>query len=94
MEVKYWRRRVAVCVAGGLFLTSPVVAQGTSAEREACTPDVFRLCSSFIPDATSITTCLKRKKPDLSEPCRKVIFPQAQLDETSARAGSRMLPTR
>jgi hypothetical protein len=71
-----------------LVLATPLSAQGTSEEREACTPDVFRLCSSFIPDPTAITGCLKSKKTDLSVHCRNVIFPMTRLEEVRAGPNS------
>jgi len=75
-----------VCASGVLLvLTTPLSAQGTLEEREACTPDVFRLCSSFIPDPTAITGCLKRRKSDLSVDCRNVIFPMTRLEDVGAR---------
>jgi len=46
---------------------------GTDAEQQACTPDVFRLCSAAIPDEKRIVACLKRNKAKLSPACRKVI---------------------
>lgn len=70
-----------VCISAVLLIsTAPVSAQGTIEEREACTPDVFRLCSSFIPDPPAITACLQRRKVDLSNDCRKVIFPISRID--------------
>jgi len=36
----------------------------------ACTPDVLRLCSAFIPNADEITTCLREKNAELSDACR------------------------
>ena len=44
--------------------------QGSDAQRQACTPDVFRLCGQFIPDVPNIVACLKAKKPNLSPGCR------------------------
>jgi hypothetical protein len=35
----------------------------------ACTPDVLRLCSAFIPNADEITTCLREKNAELSDAC-------------------------
>jgi hypothetical protein len=47
--------------------------RGTPEEREACTPDVFRLCSGSIPDTDQIVSCLHANKRWLSEKCRGVI---------------------
>jgi hypothetical protein len=44
--------------------------QGSEAQRQACTPDVFRLCGQFIPDVPNIVACLKAQKPNLSPECR------------------------
>jgi hypothetical protein len=50
-------------------------AQGTDRQREACTPDVFRLCGAYIPDADRITACLRGNGARLSRPCYDVFFP-------------------
>lgn len=47
----------------------------TQADKDACTPDVFRLCSAYIPDEAPIVACLQSHKPDLSPECTPVIFP-------------------
>jgi hypothetical protein len=49
--------------------------QGTEAERIACTPDVFRLCGQFIPDAARIEACLRAAGPQLSPACHIVFYP-------------------
>ena len=46
---------------------------GTSEQRAACTPDVFRLCSAEMPNVDRIVACLKRERPNLSKPCQTVI---------------------
>jgi hypothetical protein len=58
-----------------LFATvspSPSFSQGTLEQRLACTPDVLRLCSAFIPDADQITGCLREKSSELGDACRTV----------------------
>lgn len=45
----------------------------TAEEKEACMEDVFRLCSSHIPDPTAITACLRSRQASLSQQCRYVI---------------------
>jgi len=47
--------------------------QASDSDRSACTPDVFRLCSEFIPDVDGILACLKLHRPHLSSACRAVI---------------------
>jgi len=49
---------------------APSFSQGTPEQRIACTPDVLRLCSAFIPDADGITACLREKNAELSDACR------------------------
>ena len=46
--------------------------RGSEEDRNACTPDVFRLCSDFIPNATQITICLQQKVRFLTPECRAV----------------------
>ena len=41
-------------------------------QRRLCTGDVFRLCSSEIPDVDRITACMHRQRASLSEGCRRV----------------------
>lgn len=53
---------------------APAVA-ATAEERAACTPDVFRLCSSEIPSVERIVACMKRERPKLSPACAKVFNP-------------------
>src|SRR3984957_10193869 len=58
-----------------VFVQSSAMAQGTQRQRDACTPDVFRLCGAYIPDADRITACLRDNGPRLSGPCYNVFFP-------------------
>jgi hypothetical protein len=41
-------------------------------QRRLCTGDVFRLCSSEIPDVERITACMRRQRANLSSGCRSV----------------------
>jgi hypothetical protein len=41
--------------------------------RQACTPEVFRLCNDFVPDAGKITACLQRNRVRLVPECRRFI---------------------
>ncbi len=61
-------------LAGGAGLPA-MAEQGTADELRACTPDVFRLCGEFIPNADRITACLQEKVRDLSPACRVVFTP-------------------
>jgi hypothetical protein len=58
-------------LAGALFCRPDVAsAQGSDAERQACTPDAMRLCSEFIPDVAKVTSCMMAKRAQLSDACR------------------------
>ncbi|HEY5225406.1 MAG TPA: hypothetical protein VIJ06_01315 [Methylovirgula sp.] len=65
----------------------------TDAQKQACTPDAFRLCSSEIPDIGRVTACMSAKKASLSAPCRAVFAaaasegaPQGQPEQKMASA--------
>ena len=64
---------VATSLILGLASASAEDPRGTPEQREACTPDVFRLCSDRIPDAGRITECLRLHHEILSEKCRAVM---------------------
>jgi hypothetical protein len=51
------------------------IALGTAEQRAACTPDVFRLCSSEIPNVDKIIVCLKVKRDKLSPACKVAFHP-------------------
>ncbi len=63
-----------------LFPPIGAIAQerGTADERQACEPDVNRLCSQFIPDRDKIILCLNQKVRELNPSCRGVILFYAQ----------------
>jgi hypothetical protein len=62
-------------------------ALGTESERAACTPDVFRLCSSEIPNVDRIIACMKAKRASLSTPC-KLVFDKALPGNTAQNSQS------
>ncbi len=71
------RVAATIAVAAIFFNVASVRAadgsdRGTKQEQEACTPDVYKLCSDEIPDEKKITACLKRNMKKLSPACRKV----------------------
>jgi hypothetical protein len=84
-SVKHFCRRIgmrshpiAIGVAAlAVFLCAetPATAQGTQRQRDACTPDVFRLCGAYIPDVDRITACLRGNGSRLSKACYDVFFP-------------------
>ena len=63
---------------GGLIWPACALAySGTQAEQDACTSDVFNLCSAFIPNEDPIVACLQSKRAELSPACADVMFPPA-----------------
>lgn len=46
--------------------TVPALAEGTAAQRAACTGDAFRLCLSEIPNVAGVTACLRRERANIS----------------------------
>ena len=56
-------------------------AQGSVAQQNACRPDVFRLCTSYIPDVDQIVACLRNHEAQLSEACHQVMFVQPTAPE-------------
>ena len=67
--------RAAIAMALLCTAATPLPDRGTPADQEACTPDVFRLCSGFIPDEPQILACLTSKRAELSPECGKVLAP-------------------
>lgn len=68
-------RVLHIAVLAAVFSATAAFAQddrGTPEQRAACTPDAFRLCSSYIPDPGSVEQCLRQNKSNLSEACRSV----------------------
>lgn len=70
----------AFCVGAS---ASALAFTPTEAQRQACTPDAFRLCGSEIPDIGRVTACMTAKKASLSAPCRAVF---------AAAAGDKAVP--
>ena len=52
----------------------PAASQAFTQEdqQRLCTGDVFRLCSSEIPNVARITACMHRQRANLSQGCRSV----------------------
>lgn len=76
---------LSICFAVVTISTiSTAFAEVSSDQREACMPDVFRLCSKHIPNAGAITACLRQEKARLSPACRSVFNGKSK---SVARAG-------
>jgi hypothetical protein len=62
--------RLALVAALGLAAASTAkAAEGTYAQRLACTGDAFRLCSSEMPSSNAVKACMIAHKPQLSAGC-------------------------
>ncbi len=84
-------RLAFVVIVAALFSNAFAFAQenrGTPEQRAACAPDAFRLCLSYIPDATNVEACLRQRKSDLSDACRAV-FEHAAETASVRTIGSR-----
>jgi hypothetical protein len=77
------RNFIALAIAAILAVSTCSTAfaedRGTAEQREACTPDVLRLCYSSIFSVKAIISCMQEKKDQLSPPCRKV-FSAIEMD--------------
>ena len=65
--------RVPLALLAATASPVPSFSQGALEQHLACTPDVLRLCSAFIPNADEITICLREKNAELSDACRMVL---------------------
>src|SRR5215471_14780154 len=77
--------RYALIIAAALYPTA-TFALGTDDQRAACTPDVFRLCASEIPNVDRIVACLRKEKPHLSAGCQAVFNAAQQRSATRSLA--------
>jgi len=81
---------VSLALLSATASPAPSFSQGTLEQRLACTPDVLRLCSAFVPNADEITICLREKNAELSDACRTAFEagmnqPPNASDSTQAR---------
>ena len=85
--------RIPLSLAGlGLILglawtATPALAQGTPAQRDACTGDAMSLCGEFIPDPGRTGACLNAKRAQLSPACRAVF--SGPVRKAKAKKGKR-----
>ena len=81
-----------VLALGLVSFSTSCFAVGTAEEREACTPDVFRLCSSEIPNVDKIIACMKAKKSKLSPKCKAVFNAPSKKTTTASKTRSIATP--
>jgi hypothetical protein len=75
MQMKRVVLSLALSISCGVAVHTAASAEeyrGTWEQQMACTPDVWRLCSDQIPDASRIVACLRQNTPQLSNGCRAV----------------------
>jgi hypothetical protein len=80
---------VSLALLSAAVSAAPALAQGTRAQRMACTSDALRLCSAFIPDADAITACLRDKNAELGDACRSAFEAMNQLPGVGAGTTTR-----
>ncbi|WP_454650035.1 hypothetical protein [Bradyrhizobium liaoningense] len=85
------RGRAMMIAQFGILLIwqdAALAQQGTPEQRAACQGDALRLCSSFIPDADRIATCLRQNEAKLSKECHAVVFVRGARGRSGAQNGS------
>ena len=84
-HMSHWGAAAALLVT----LPAPALAQGTQAQRDACTPDAFRLCGAYMPDPGRVEACLRAAGPNLSRPCYDVFFPPQDVPPPQQKSARR-----
>ena len=98
--MRVWWITLSVVLSIGVVARSAASAEdyrgneyrGTWEQQEACTPDVWRLCSDQIPDVDRIVACLRQNTPQLSRGCRAVFESKDQARQPDPRG--RAVPPR
>jgi hypothetical protein len=85
--------RLTTAVAFLAVTQSAAFAAGTEQQREACTPDAFRLCASSMPDEGRVESCLRAAGPRLSGACHAVFFPPSAANAQMVRSQPRVAPS-
>jgi hypothetical protein len=90
-----------LCLSLAIAIALPIMGQngaeagalaqdyGTPERQEACKPDVFRLCSNYIPDADRIAACLRLNELNPSPACHDVFFPPRVIEEPKPKQPKR-----
>jgi len=78
MRLRWFRNAgYGVAVAAAIVSAAGSIAhaayQESQRQREACKPDVYRLCKWYIPSRQGITYCLYQNIDRLSPDCRAVM---------------------
>ncbi len=91
-------RGASLALAVGLASSFSIGARAfdvSEAQKEACTPDAFRLCSAYIPDSDRVAACMQANVPNLGPACRAVFQPAQPAAEyvDAARHRARKITT-
>ena len=102
-QMSFFRNKTAARGAGlalavGLassFSMSARAFEVSEAQKEACTPDAFRLCGAYIPDSDRVAACMQANVANLSPRARRS-FSRRNLSckqsQRSAIASARLRP--
>lgn len=75
-------------LAGPVAMAQGASDGGTAEERQACMPDVFRLCQAEIPNRERIVACLESQPKALSPACRGVFAARAAATSSAATSSA------
>jgi hypothetical protein len=75
---------LVVALVVGLCAGSTASYAFSPEAQQMCTGDAFRLCSSEIPNVSKVTTCMLKRRAELSSGCRTV------MDRDLARQSSKV----
>lgn len=62
----------ALAAPAGVTFAAPAPRDSPEA-RQACMPEVFRVCNQYVPDVGQITACLQKNRSILKADCRRFI---------------------
>ena len=69
--------KIAAVLSLVLALSTPVFAQGTEEQHEACQADAYKWCPHEVPDADAVAACLRKNMKWISPTCQAQ-FPENQ----------------
>ena len=85
-------RNAHMMTAAGLLLAVTLAAHAIptpAAAQHVCEPDARRLCSQFIPDESTVGSCLRRNIRNLSADCRAAMGASQGREESRQAEGEK-----
>ena len=76
-ELGMFKLKDVACIGVLLVLSTPVIAQGTEEQHEACQADAYKWCPHEVPDPDEVAACLRRNMKWISPACQAQ-FPENQ----------------